>query len=324
MTRIVDNWTREYIEKYRNAFGWNDAETETAVDMNLPDWRDYARKKWRREQAARPFAGLDKPAARSENPSIVVRQAREIRYLKVTIDKLTVAWQHEGQMHVEADRMVRALAMAHVKQQLLSPTDAGAIAGYYDDRRFPTNADLWEGACQRLHAIAGPDYVREGEREVERKVAAGVAELRKNLLAGGNTAPEHIANVLYIAAKEFRADAEYEWREKQRELRAPKVVPLEKDGQVYDLRRRIAALSRDVAAHQARFGKDPRVVGWLRRSRPRLPSLFRLRRQSLAGRRSLRAASPPAWSPPACCCSTSPPHRRALPQLRLSRRRMEG
>jgi hypothetical protein len=41
-------------------------------------------------------------------------------------------------------------------------------------------------------------------------------------------------------------------------------VPLEKDGQVDDLRRRIAALSRDVAAHQQRFGQDPQVVAWLR------------------------------------------------------------
>jgi hypothetical protein len=200
--------------------------------------------------------------------AVVERQAREIRYLKVTLDKLTVAWQHEGQMHVEADRIVRALAVAHVKQQLLSPTDAGAIAGYYDDRRFPTNADLWEGACQRLDAIAGPDYVLEGQREVERKVSTAVSEAREGLLAGPNTAKEHVADVLRIVAKEVRRIANFEWREKQRELRAPKAVPLEKDGQVDDLRRRIAALSRDVAAHENRFGKDPQVVAWLREIAP--------------------------------------------------------
>ena len=79
-----------------------------------------------------------------KNPSVVERQAREIRALKARIDVLETNYQHEGQMRVEAEWKVRALAVAHIKRRLMPAAEAGALANDAGDKRYHANIDLWE------------------------------------------------------------------------------------------------------------------------------------------------------------------------------------
>jgi hypothetical protein len=195
-----------------------------------------------------------------ENPSVVERQAREIRALKARINDLEGNYQHEGQMRVEADRLVRLLAVAHAKRQLMPAAEAEAIARMSGDPRFLANAKLWESAMAWLDAAVGPDYADHERRRVEK--------FEKDLLSREGFFENNTRDILKHHTEYIRSGAIERWEEEQRELRTPKIVPLVKDEQVDDLRHRIAALSRDVAAHQKRFGKDPQVVAWLREIAP--------------------------------------------------------
>ena len=109
-----------------------------------------------------------------ENPSVIDQQAREIRYLKAKLDKLVGAWQHEGQLRVEANRMVRALAVAHVKQQLLSggkpPTASCA-------RISNSSAGQGQVNAARLSAIASRRLNSAARPRLRRSVAAEVVAI---------------------------------------------------------------------------------------------------------------------------------------------------
>ena len=197
-----------------------------------------------------------------KNPSVVERQAREIRALKARIDVLETNYQHQGQMRVEAEWKVRALAVAHIKRRLMPAAEAGALANDAGDKRYHANIDLWENALCWLHLVSTDE-----ETAVRDTIRRWENDLRRELAVEGFS-PEEIYAVVAENVRDWDPYAREEWREEQRKLFGLKAVPLAKDTQVDDLRRRIAALSRDVAAHQERFGKDPQVVAWLREIAP--------------------------------------------------------
>jgi hypothetical protein len=188
------------------------------------------------------------------------RQAREIEWLKGRL-------QREEQRRRQTERLLRLLAVAHIKQQQMPTPLAGAIAYDAGDKRYHATAELLGNAVDWLNEAAGPDYL-EMELEVEARIDRMVVEFREKLLSTEGFDEGNIANIPHIYRQSIQDDIRADWLKAQEIPHGAKVVPLAKDTQVDDLRRRIAALSRDVAAHQERFGRDPQVVAWLREITP--------------------------------------------------------